>query len=132
MLKTIKDPQPSRNPKSIVLSEPSQNPCNMYSIYKKKLNNEPQQEQNPFLCKNVSDILTSEKNADSCRIFMSEADVSRVKTNCTKKNNRFSLGNVRITLYMLRKNYQNIHFCPVFFMNLIHSSFICSVLFRFV
>ncbi len=73
MLKTIKDPQPSRNPQSIVQSEPSQNPCNMYSIYKKKPNNEPQHEQNQVLCKNVSNILTSETNADSCREFMNEA-----------------------------------------------------------
>lgn len=68
MLKNRKGPSPSRAPQSIVPSEPSRNPCNIYSIYKKKLNNEPQHEQSEFLRESENDLTN-----DSRGKFINEA-----------------------------------------------------------
>lgn len=82
MLKNRKGPSPSRAPQSVVQSEPSQNPCNIYSIYKKKLNNEPQHEQSEFLCESENVDLTN----DSRRKFINEAHWFSYKNQFWGKN----------------------------------------------
>ncbi len=101
MLKTIKYPQPSRNPQSIVQSEPS-NPPKIHAICtvstKRSRTMSLNMSRTNFCVKMCQIFLHLKRMQIHAENSWMRPIVSHVKTNFTEKNNRFSLRMFVITL----------------------------------